>query len=70
MKLLHSVASKSRVWPELNAMSGRSPWLGVADPGQLVMPAVARLAVTHVTRRVSCAPAVKDSMRGMQAVAC
>ena len=55
VKLLHAVALKSRVWPELCAMSGLSPWLGVADLEQLVMADVARLAVTHVTRRVSCA---------------
>lgn len=51
-------------------LSGLSPWRAVADPGRRIMPAAARLAVPHVTRRVSCAPALKDSMRGTEAVAC
>ena len=31
-------------------MSDLRPWLGMADPRQLIMPDVARLAVTHVTK--------------------
>ena len=44
------------------------PRLGVAVPAQLIVADVARLAVTHVTGRVSCVLALKDSMQGMRGV--